>query len=80
MVATVLGIIGGSGIYDIPMDNARWEHIESPWGEASDAVRRGEIDGLPVVFLHHNKALHQAILRGCSYIHEPPPTYSGERP
>lgn len=51
MVATVLGIIGGSGIYDIPMDNARWEHIESPWGEASDAVRRGEIDGLPVVFL-----------------------------
>ncbi|MFM8745745.1 MAG: S-methyl-5'-thioadenosine phosphorylase [Aestuariivirga sp.] len=51
MTASVLGIIGGSGIYDIPMDNARWERIESPWGEASDAVRRGEIGGLPVVFL-----------------------------
>jgi 5'-methylthioadenosine phosphorylase len=51
MAASVLGIVGGSGIYDIPMDNARWERIESPWGEASDAVRRGEIGGLPVVFL-----------------------------
>lgn len=51
MTATVLGIVGGSGIYDLPMENARWERIASPWGEPSDAVRRGEIDGLPVVFL-----------------------------
>lgn len=51
MVASVLGIVGGSGVYDIPMDNARWEHIASPWGEPSDAVRRGQIGGLPVVFL-----------------------------
>lgn len=51
MTASVLGIIGGSGIYDLPMDNARWERIESPWGEASDEVRRGEVEGLPVVFL-----------------------------
>ena len=51
MAASVLGIIGGSGIYDIPMENARWETITSPWGEPSDAVRRGEIEGLPVVFM-----------------------------
>ena len=51
MTASVLGIIGGSGIYDIAMDNARWERIASPWGEPSDEVRRGEIEGLPVVFL-----------------------------
>ena len=51
MTASVLGIIGGSGVYDLPMDNARWERIESPWGEPSDEVRRGEIGGLPVVFL-----------------------------
>lgn len=51
MASSVLGIIGGSGIYDIPMENARWEKIHSPWGEPSDAVRRGEIDGLPVVFM-----------------------------
>lgn len=51
MAAAVLGIIGGSGVYDLPMDNARWEWIESPWGAPSDAVRRGEIGGLPVVFM-----------------------------
>ena len=51
MTATVLGIIGGSGIYDIPMDHARWERAASPWGEPSDELRRGEIDGMPVVFL-----------------------------
>ena len=51
MTASVLGIIGGSGIYDLPMENARWEMIASPWGEPSDAVRRGEIGGLPVVFM-----------------------------
>ncbi len=51
MTNSVLGIIGGSGVYDIEMDNARWEKISSPWGEPSDEVRRGEIGGLPVVFL-----------------------------
>lgn len=51
MTKTILGIIGGSGVYDIAMDNARWERGVSPWGEASDALRIGEIDGLPVVFL-----------------------------
>ncbi len=51
MTKTILGIIGGSGVYDIAMDNARWELGVSPWGEASEALRIGEIDGLPVVFL-----------------------------
>ena len=51
MIQSVLGIIGGSGVYDIEMENARWETIASPWGEPSDQLRRGEIEGLPVVFL-----------------------------
>jgi 5'-methylthioadenosine phosphorylase len=51
MTKSVLGIIGGSGVYDVPMDNARLERVESPWGKPSDEVRRGEISGLPVVFL-----------------------------
>ncbi len=51
MTKTVLGIIGGSGVYDVPMENARWETVESPWGQPSDQLRRGEINGLPVVFL-----------------------------
>ncbi len=51
MTQSILGIIGGSGIYDVAMDNARWETVDSPWGQPSDQLRRGEIDGLPVVFL-----------------------------
>jgi len=51
------GIIGGSGIYDLPgLEDAREEAIASPWGEPSAAVRRGSIAGLPIVFLpRHDK-------------------------
>src|SRR3977135_77715 len=53
----VLGIIGGSGIYDLPgLENVREEAIESPWGEPSAALMRGVIGGLPIVFLpRHGK-------------------------
>ena len=51
MTKSVLGIVGGSGVYDIDMDKARWRSVKSSWGKASDQVRTGEIGGLPVVFL-----------------------------
>ncbi len=51
MVQSVLGIIGGSGLYDLPMDNARWVTVDSSFGKPSDQLRVGEIAGLPVVFL-----------------------------
>jgi 5'-methylthioadenosine phosphorylase len=57
MTKAVLGIIGGSGIYDLPgLQNVREERIKSPWGEPSGLLRIGEIAGLPVVFLpRHDK-------------------------
>lgn len=57
MARSVLGIIGGSGIYDLPgLENVREERIVSPWGEPSGALRFGEMSGLPVVFLpRHDK-------------------------
>jgi 5'-methylthioadenosine phosphorylase len=57
MAKAVLGIIGGSGIYDLPgLENVREERIASPWGEPSGALRIGEMSGLPVVFLpRHDK-------------------------
>jgi 5'-methylthioadenosine phosphorylase len=57
MTRAVLGIIGGSGIYDLPgLEDVREEAIESPWGEPSAPVRRGSIAGLPIVFLpRHDK-------------------------
>jgi 5'-methylthioadenosine phosphorylase len=57
MTKAVLGVIGGSGIYDLPgLEGAREEAIASPWGEPSAPVRRGTIEGLPIVFLpRHDK-------------------------
>jgi 5'-methylthioadenosine phosphorylase len=57
MVKAVLGVIGGSGIYELPgLQNVREEHIKSPWGEPSGPLRIGEMAGLPVVFLpRHDK-------------------------
>jgi 5'-methylthioadenosine phosphorylase len=47
----VLGVIGGSGVYDMVMDGSHWEAIASPWGETSDQFRIGTIHGIEVVFL-----------------------------
>jgi len=53
----VLGIIGGSGIYDLPgLQNVFEKRVETPWGEPSAALRMGVLAGLPVVFLaRHDK-------------------------
>ena len=60
MTKTILGIIGGSGIYDLPgLERVREERIESPWGEPSAALRIGEIAGLPVVFLSRHDRGHR---------------------
>jgi len=57
---SVLGIIGGSGIYDLPgLQNVREETIASPWGEPSGPLRIGDIDGLPVVFLSRHDKGHR---------------------
>ena len=60
MTKSVLGIIGGSGIYDLPgLENAREERVESPWGDPSGPLRRGEIAGLPIVFLSRHDKGHR---------------------
>jgi 5'-methylthioadenosine phosphorylase len=57
MTRAVLGILGGSGIYDLPgLEDVRDEMVESPWGEPSAPLRRGSIGDLPIVFLpRHGK-------------------------
>jgi len=56
----VLGIIGGSGIYDLPgLEKVRRESFGSPWGEPSAPLRIGEIAGLPLVFLPRHDEGHR---------------------
>ena len=60
MTKAVLGIIGGSGIYDLPaLTNARSRVIESPWGKPSATLLTGEIGGLPIVFLSRHDKGHR---------------------
>jgi 5'-methylthioadenosine phosphorylase len=52
MSRTVLGIIGGSGVYDIDgLENARWQAVSSPWGQPSDQLLTGTLHGVDMVFL-----------------------------
>ena len=60
MAKAVLGIIGGSGVYDLPgLQNVREERVRSPWGEPSGALRIGEIAGLPADFLSRHDKGHR---------------------
>jgi 5'-methylthioadenosine phosphorylase len=60
MTKSVLGIIGGSGIYDLPgMEKAQTKATKSPWGEPSAPLLMGEIAGLPIVFLSRHDKGHR---------------------
>ena len=51
MSEAALGIIGGSGLYDIPgLSGAQWRRVETPFGETSDEFLFAELAGRPVVF------------------------------
>jgi len=48
----VIGLIGGSGLYDIDgLEGREWKRVASPWGEPSDALLFGRLNGVRCVFL-----------------------------
>ncbi|SIO05367.1 S-methyl-5'-thioadenosine phosphorylase [Vannielia litorea] len=48
----MIGIIGGSGLYDIDgLQDARWLTLDTPWGPPSDAIFTGTLGGVPLAFL-----------------------------
>ena len=59
MTRSVLGIMGGSGLYDLPaFENPRWQSVSSPWGNPSDDILFAEVDGLPIRFLPRHGRKH----------------------
>ncbi len=49
---TVIGVMGGSGVYDIEgLEDANWRKIDSPFGAPSDALLFGRLNGVKMVFL-----------------------------
>ena len=59
-VKPVIGILGGSGVYEIDgLTNTRWQAIESPFGNPSDELLFGELDGVQLVFLPRHGRGHK---------------------
>ncbi|EAQ14989.1 5'-methylthioadenosine phosphorylase [Maritimibacter alkaliphilus HTCC2654] len=49
---TMIGVIGGSGLYEIDgLEGADWVTIETPWGDPSDQIMTGVLDGVKMAFL-----------------------------
>jgi 5'-methylthioadenosine phosphorylase len=60
MAKAVLGIVGGSGIYDLPgLEGVTERRVSTPWGEPSDTLRFGRVGSTEVVFLPRHGRGHR---------------------
>ncbi|MBK9362427.1 MAG: S-methyl-5'-thioadenosine phosphorylase [Rubrivivax sp.] len=60
MTNNVLGIIGGSGLYDLPgLTDTRWVAVDTPWGSPSDQLFRGRLGDAELVFLPRHGRGHR---------------------
>jgi 5'-methylthioadenosine phosphorylase len=56
----VIGVIGGSGIYDIEgLEGKAWRRVHTPWGDPSDELLEGWLDGVRCVFLPRHGRGHR---------------------
>jgi 5'-methylthioadenosine phosphorylase len=59
-ITPVIGIIGGSGLYDIAgLQDKAWRRVHTPWGEPSDELLFGTLDGVQCVFLPRHGRGHR---------------------
>ena len=59
-VTPVIGIIGGSGLYDIAgLEDKQWRRVETPWGDPSDELLFGTLGGVRCVFLPRHGRGHR---------------------
>lgn len=55
-----IGIIGGSGLYEIEgLEGAQWIGVDTPWGPASDELLVGRIGSVKFVFLPRHGRGHR---------------------
>ncbi len=59
-VPPMIGVIGGSGLYEIEgLEGARWEAVETPFGDPSDEILRGSLGGVEMAFLPRHGRGHR---------------------
>lgn len=67
-IRPVIGIIGGSGLYEIEgLTETRWQKVETPWGAPSDEFLCGVFEGVRVVFLPRHGRGHKISPSGLNY-------------
>jgi 5'-methylthioadenosine phosphorylase len=67
-VQTKLGIIGGSGLYDLPgLVDIRWIETDTPWGKPSDALMHAMLGETPLVFLPRHGRGHRLMPHEVNY-------------
>jgi 5'-methylthioadenosine phosphorylase len=60
-IEPVIGLIGGSGLYDIDgLEEREWRRVHTPWGEPSDSLLFGRLEGVRCVFLPRHGRGHPA--------------------
>jgi len=60
MTASAIGIIGGSGLYDLEgLTDARWRRVRTPFGDPSDEYCTGIFEGRRVIFLPRHGRGHR---------------------
>ncbi|PXA98779.1 S-methyl-5'-thioadenosine phosphorylase [Nostoc sp. 3335mG] len=60
MSGWTIGIIGGSGLYDVDgIEDGAWVSVESPWGQPSDQCFTGRVGHVRVVFLPRHGRGHR---------------------
>jgi 5'-methylthioadenosine phosphorylase len=60
MERPMIGIIGGSGLYQMPeLKHIREVEVDTPFGKPSDAYLVGELEGVPVAFLPRHGCGHK---------------------
>ena len=60
LITPVIGIIGGSGLYDIDgLEGKRWRKVSTPWGDPSDELLEGTLGGVRCVFLPRHGRGHR---------------------
>ncbi|MDD3447193.1 MAG: S-methyl-5'-thioadenosine phosphorylase [Zavarzinia sp.] len=64
----MLGVIGGSGLYDLDgLTNRRATQVATPFGPPSGEIITGELSGLPVAFLPRHDKGHRLSPSGINY-------------
>ena len=60
MAKAIVGVIGGSGVYDLPgLMDLREEKVSTPWGDPSDSLRFGRVGETQAVFLARHGRGHR---------------------